>query len=256
MRCHPDTFELRRHRHEYDMRTTIEARSHRYNVRLGYAIRERWQADPRALGDYIERLIGGTLQAWENARVSPAAGREMAQALQPHWERLIHEHMERLEHEGRDYGRRYRGGEPWLDPRYMGWDMAADRPAEDPKAKEKARQLLMRNLDDGQLKSFKKDGSFRVTAQDGKAYTIKTARSFNVVADDGTKYCGQTVDTPVEDQMLAQKLLLQHDPDKFFKNANISPATPPAGASNFRIGGPITGGRAGAIIFDDASRYF
>lgn len=31
------------------------------------------------------------------------------------------------------------------------------------------------------------------------------------------------LDTPVEDQMLAQKLLLEHEPDKFFKNANVSP---------------------------------
>jgi hypothetical protein len=97
-------------------------------------------------------------------------------------------------------------------------------PREDPKAKEKARQLLMRNLDDGQLKSFKKDGEFRVTAKDGKVYTIKTARSFNVTGPDGTRYCGQLADAPVEDQMLAQKLLLQSDPEAFFKNANVSPS--------------------------------
>ena len=97
-------------------------------------------------------------------------------------------------------------------------------PPEDPKAKKKARELLMRNLDAGQLKSFKKDGEFRVTAQGGKVYTIKTARSFNVVAEDGTKYCGQLKDTPIEDQMLAQKLLLEHEPKKFFDNANVSPS--------------------------------
>ncbi len=78
------------------------------------------------------------------------------------------------------------------------------------------------NLDETQAAQFKKDGSFGMVGKDGKAYTISTARSFNVKGPDGTKYCGQLVDTPIEDQMLAQKLLLEHEPEKFFKNANKS----------------------------------
>lgn len=151
----------------------------------------------------------------------------MAAALMPHWEAQIHRFMERMEAECRHRGTdRYRMdmlyGYSAMRPAYFGYDLA--RPAEDPKAKQKARELLLRNLDDGQEKSFKKNGEFRVTAQDGNVYTIKTARSFNVVGPDGAKYCGQLVDTPIEDQMLAQKLLLEHEPDKFFKNANVSPA--------------------------------
>lgn len=221
---HPEAFEVRVRRDDYAARSTIEVWSRKYDIRLGFHIRDTW-GDYRPLADFIEILVGGTVRSWEDAHIGVASGREMAQALMPHWEREIHHYMERLEYQGRRRDHwRYA-----TDERYVTWGDWLDRgswtPQEDPKAKEKARQLLMRNLDDGQLKSFKKDGTFRVTAKDGKAYTIKTARSFNVVAEDGTKYCGQLRDAPIEDQMLAQKLLLQSDPEKFFKNANISPAT-------------------------------
>lgn len=208
----PDYFELRLHRDDYNSRTAIEVFSRAYDIRLGFALRDRW-GDPRRIADFIETLIGGTVRSWFDARVSTGTGREMAQALLPMWEREIHRQMELLEYEDRH-------------PRYFYQDHFGiwEGTPEDPKAKQKARKLLIRNLDAGQEKSFKKDGEFRVTAKDGKVYTIKTARSFNVVGPDGTKYCGQLRDTPVEDQMLAQKLLLEHEPEKFFKNANVSPA--------------------------------
>lgn len=193
-----------------------------FGVDRSLSLRRMWRADPRRLAEYVERLIGDTLHSWANLRVRN--GHEMAQALMPMWESEIFAFMEGMEREAQyrspyDYGGsvRIRPEDFYIDP----WSP----PREDPKAKEKARQLLLRNLDDGQEKSFKKDGTFRVTAKNKKVYTIKTARSFNVVAEDGTRYCGQLADTPVEDQMLAQKLLLEHDPDKFFKNANVSPAS-------------------------------
>jgi hypothetical protein len=230
MRVRPEVFELRVERRDYDSISILSWHSHVYRVHYNIQLRDRW-GDPRPLADYIEHLVGRTYQAWYDARVDPVAGEEMARAVMPTMEREIFRYMERLEYEGR------RRREP---PRYYD-EMARIRPdqwdalrygifddwrgpKEDPKAKEKARQLLMRNLDDGQLKSFKKDGSFRVTAKDGKVYTVKTARSFNVEGPDGARYCGQLADTPVEDQMLAQKLLLQSDPEAFFKNANVSPA--------------------------------
>lgn len=229
MRHNPDTFDLRIDRDDYGSRTRISWRSRRYDFRYAVSLRDQW-GNPRPLADFIERFVGGTLRAWEEAGISPDSGREMAQALAPHWEREIHRYMEHLERRGRAIDHMH----VWQDDRIdalrfsMMNDPAhwwSDGPREDPKAKEKARQLLLRNLDAGQEKSFKKDGTFRVTAKDGKAYTIKTARSFNVTAEDGTRYCGQTADTPVEDQMLAQKLLLEHEPEKFFKNANVSPAS-------------------------------
>lgn len=225
-----DLFEVRLDRNHHRDTVRLSCHSRVYDVHYAVDLRAMW-GDPRPLADFMEQLIGGTLHAWDRARVSPASGREMAQALMPHWEREIHQRMERMEYQQRRHAepRYYFDEMARIDPAQ--WDALryglgawTNGPAEDPKAKQKARELLIRNLDAGQEKSFKADGSFRVTAKDGKVYTIKTARSFNVVAEDGTKYCGQLVDTPIEDQMLAQKLLLQHDPEKFFKNANVSPA--------------------------------
>lgn len=207
----------------------ISCHSRIYDVHYAVDLRAMW-GDPRRLAEHMERLIGGTLLAWDAAHVDGASGREMAQALRPHWEREIHRRMESLEYRQRSRHEPRWAFDEFANIRQDQWDALRYglddwiAPPEDPKAKQKARELLLRNLDAGQEKSFKKDGSFRVTAQDGKVYTIKTARSFNVVAEDGTKYCGQLTDTPIEDQMLAQKLLLQHDPEKFFKNANVSPA--------------------------------
>lgn len=195
-----------------------------YDIRLGFRLRSSW-GDPRELADWVEHFIGGTVRSWYESRIGVESGREMARSLMPHWEREIHHHMERMEYEAR-IRRTDRYDHLYLNPHapWIGADWAFGKP-EDPKAKQKARDLLIRNLDSGQEKSFKKDGEFRVTGKDKKVYTIKTARSFNVIAEDGTKYCGQLADTPVEDQMLAQKLLLEHEPEKFFKNANVSPAT-------------------------------
>lgn len=218
-----DVFELRCERVDYDMRIRIGWRSHRYGVSQTLDLRDSWtlELSPEPLLEYIQRLVGGTLRNFRDLQVE--TGREMAEALMPYFEREIFMFMERME---RRYARprpRYEDFRyPYFnDPIHFAADWAV---AEDPKAKQKARELLLKNLDAGQEKSFKKDGEFRVTAKDGKAYTIKTARSFNVVGPDGAKYCGQLRDTPIEDQMLAQKLLLEHDPEKFFKNANISPA--------------------------------
>lgn len=207
------TFDLVVEHSHYDDRTYLRIQSQRYGLRLSYGLRQGW-GDHRPLADHIRRVVGGTLEAWDRANLA-GRGREMAQALIPHWEAEIHHFMERMEAE--QLYREIRRDPDWAH-------FYGDGAKEDPKAKKKARELLMRNLDEGQLNSFKKDGSFAVLAKDGKVYTISASRSFNVKAEDGTRYCGQTPETPIEDQMLAQKLLLQHDPEKFFKNSNVSPA--------------------------------
>jgi hypothetical protein len=208
----------------------LRVESRMCDVRLSYQLRRDW-GDPHQLQNFIDRLIGGTLTAWADADIGANAGREMARAVLPLWEREIHRYMEQMERVIRPRERYRWWADDTLQLRQYEWmarNWAADftdfMPVENPKAKEKARQLLLRNLDAGQQKSFKKDGEFRVTAKDGKVYTIKTARSFNVIGPDGTKFCGQLRDAPIEDQMLAQKLLLQHEPEKFFANANVSAA--------------------------------
>lgn len=217
-----EVFEIRIEHSAYNDRNLLSFRSRVFDLHYNIELRRGWNVDPRRLADFIEELVGGTLHTWDRLRVR--GGREMAHELMPHWERAIHHYMERLEYEG---SRREVFYSRMQDPRqWIVDDFGWDGPREDPKATEKARQILMRNLDDGQQKSFKKDQEFRVTGKDGKVYRITHARSFNVIGPDGAKYCGQLRDCPIEDQMLAQKLLLEHEPDKFFKNANVSPARP------------------------------
>ncbi len=190
MRRDPAVFEVvSEHRYERDT-LVVGWRSRVFNASQYLELRPGWRGDPYRLVQFIEELVGATLEAFHRTRAR--SGQEMVQALLPHFERAIFDCMERIEYEAMDRPRdRVRMdmlyGYQMVRPRdmYFGWDMAA--PAEDPKAKEKARQLLLRNLDAGQENSFKKDGSFRVTAKDGKVYTISTARSFNVKAEDGTK---------------------------------------------------------------------
>lgn len=186
-----------------------------YGERQFLELRPDWGREAAdELRRFIDKLVRPTVVAHHEATRD---ARDAIHALMPIWEREIYRFMEILERQGRRH-------DGQMDALRYGLGAWWNAPKEDPKAKQKARELLIRNLDAGQEKSFKKDGTFLVTAKGGKVYTISTARSFNVKAEDGTKYCGQTVDTPIEDQMLAQKLLLEHDPDKFFKNANVSPA--------------------------------
>jgi hypothetical protein len=224
----PETFEISIEDRHFDFAAHIRCRSQRYEVHYAVSVREGW-GDSAPLANFIERLIGGTLAAWERAGVSPGSGREMARALMPHWEREIHAFMEHLERQQRQ--RTMVTSPPVVAPeshfvdalryahQYGAMEFWRPQP-ENPAAKKKARELLVSNLNEAQKKTFTEKGEFAVAAKDGKTYTVKTARSFNVIGPDGMKYCGQLNDAPVEDQMLAQKLLLEHEPDKFFKNAN------------------------------------
>lgn len=209
-----DVFEVLIEREDFDHRTVIRWRSRLFGVNQAIALREGWggerRIDPRRLATFIEQLVGRTFEHWADLHVN--YGPDMAAALLPVWEREIYAFMERLEYQAIERT-------PW-----MGYDLAAfpSTPKPDSKAQKKARALLISNLSKDQIKTFEKNGEFVVTAKDGKTYTIKTARSFNVVGPDGARYCGQLQNAPVEDQMLAQKLLLEHEPQKFLKNANVS----------------------------------
>lgn len=221
-----DIFEVVSERSTYHDRYQICWRSRVYGLQSTLELRAEWfygaRTDPRRLVDYIERLIGGTLENF--ARLEVRHADEMARALWPIFEREIHEYITRLEysavlHTLEDYFateaalNTWRGnGRTYLDP----------TPHIPREADEKARKLLVSQLDALQKEEFERDKRFKVAAKDGKTYTIEMHRSFNVIGPDGTKYCGQTTETPVADQMLAQKLLLENDPDKFFKNANVS----------------------------------
>lgn len=214
-------------RQDYDRAMHIGWCSQMYEASWQVTIRESWEhnySDPMVVCRYIEDLVGDTIHRFHRLIDNPLRVAEMIHSLQPHFEREIHAFIERVERESiyrtADRARAEISLVTGMRPTYFGMDLAYE--VENPKAKKKARELLLKNLDATQTASFKKSGDFKVTGKDGNAYTINDARSFNVVGPDGVKYCGQLVNTPIEDQMLAQKLLLEHDPDKFFKNANKS----------------------------------
>jgi hypothetical protein len=217
----PDVCEVVGELQDYDRSMLIGWISRRYQASWFVTIMESWNrnyADPMVVCRYIEDLVGETIHRIARLVENDRVVHDMIRALEPHFEREIHHFIERVERES-TYLRDGPGRRVNPEMYYTGTGFA---PAEDPKAKKKARDLLLKNLDPEQTAAFKKERKFSVVGKDKKVYTITDARSFNVVGPDGVKYCGQLVNTPIEDQMLAQKLLLEHDPDKFFKNANTS----------------------------------
>lgn len=226
---------------QYDVRydaMVLNWRSHHFDISGGLQLRSEWarRCDPIELCSFLEEMIARQLFLFSNLQLR--TGHEMAQALMPFWEREIHHKMEEMERralqehgyaqpirdnpddalfDGLAYGMgTYRvGNRQYVDP-------FAPPPINE-KARKKAEALLLKNLSTEQAASYASDKKFALTGKDGNIYVISHARSFNVkCVSTGKKYCGQLSDAPIEDQMLAQKLLLEHDPDKFFKNANVS----------------------------------
>lgn len=94
----------------------------------------------------------------------------------------------------------------------------------------KAERLLLETLKEEQRKQYQKDRHFDVITKDGKRrYRIHHGSSGNVklLNEKGhsvKSYCIHAVDQgiPNEDNMLLQKLLIEHDEERFLKTANIS----------------------------------
>lgn len=217
---HPDVFSMDIRHIDYNGYVEISWRSRLFGVSGGVSLRNRWgnASDVRDLAQYIERLVGQPLR---NFAECGCRDPEMVRPLLPHFERQIAIRMEQLERNKRfqtDMSDALMYGTSAPHIYYPRLDLGG--PKIDSKAIKKARELLVSQLNKAQRESFEKTKSFEVAGKDGKTYRISSERSFNVKGPDGVKYCGQTVDTPIEDQMLAQKLLLEHDPAKFFKNAN------------------------------------
>lgn len=97
-------------------------------------------------------------------------------------------------------------------------------------AETKARQLLVMCLTPEQIAEFNEKQSFTLTV-DHKvsgfptgAFRIKKGSAFNVEhIESGETFCVVSQEkVPVYDQMLTQKLLLENEPERFFKTANRS----------------------------------
>lgn len=94
-------------------------------------------------------------------------------------------------------------------------------------AQERAHTLLLSALDEEQAAEY-------TERRHGRRYCIKHGRQDNVflVDDDGrliTEYCGHVGESvPDEDNILAQKLILEHDEDAFIRVANARSVAVPA----------------------------
>jgi hypothetical protein len=91
----------------------------------------------------------------------------------------------------------------------------------------RARRLLTRLLSDSQLRELEKHGCFTVQVPGRGKFCILPRSTFNVIhLQTGNLYCCTTeAFVPLSDLMLAQKLLLESDPDRFFASANCRPET-------------------------------
>jgi hypothetical protein len=89
-------------------------------------------------------------------------------------------------------------------------------------AEARATQLLIRVLRLGQLHDYLRYGYFTVNAPGWGCFQILSRSVFNVVSmESGLAYCAAPdILVPIPDLMLAQKLLLENDPDRFFQVAN------------------------------------
>lgn len=94
-------------------------------------------------------------------------------------------------------------------------------------AKVRSKELLRMCLTPEQREDLERHQRFTVNvAHDLKdfpvgVFHISMAHSFNVRhVETGERFCVTALDCPIYDQMLTQKLLLEQDPERFFKTAN------------------------------------
>jgi hypothetical protein len=86
----------------------------------------------------------------------------------------------------------------------------------------RARRLLNRLLSPPQRKEFARHGYFTVQVPGRGAFRILPGTAFNVMdLKTGVYYCaGPERPMPLADWLLAQKLVLENDPERFFRVAH------------------------------------
>ena len=97
------------------------------------------------------------------------------------------------------------------------------------RARRRARRLLVANLNPEQRRELKRKGHFHVAGSKGNIYRIASSLPFNVrLAGEARRsrifFCleAEDPDLPMEDVMLAQKLLLETDEGEFLRLANMA----------------------------------
>lgn len=91
----------------------------------------------------------------------------------------------------------------------------------------RARELLIAHLTDEQRAEFEAHQRFHVTSSAGRRFEIEYGQYHNVylLDDDGrrvTRYCGYFPSVPLEDNILAQKMLIEKDEARYLSSSNAS----------------------------------
>ena len=88
-------------------------------------------------------------------------------------------------------------------------------------AEVRARQLLLRCLTSEQREDFERQGCFTVQVPGWGRFRVLPRTMFNVQdTESGIFYCAAPEGLlPLSDQLLAQKLVLENDPERFFRVA-------------------------------------
>ena len=102
-------------------------------------------------------------------------------------------------------------------------------PGQQKQARKRARKLLKASLDAEQRRELKRKGYFHVSGSRGNVYRVASRFPFNVRLAGYAKpsrvfFCLEAEDplVPVEDVMLAQKLMLEQDEGEFLRVANMT----------------------------------
>lgn len=94
------------------------------------------------------------------------------------------------------------------------------------KPRKRAKRLLYSCLTNYQKRTYRQNKWFHVTSNKGRKYRISHGDTMNItLIEKGKptkKYCIHPRNVPVEDTMLAQKLLIETNEDQFLKVANAA----------------------------------
>ena len=105
------------------------------------------------------------------------------------------------------------------------------------KGERRAAKLLKSNLSRFQRNELKHLREFHVVSKDGKKFRLEYASHANVVLEkdglDVARYCLICYEIPVSDLLLAQKLLLETNPERFYNSANVTLIRPNVRAAGF-----------------------
>ena len=115
----------------------------------------------------------------------------------------------------------------WMQTRHQEW---IERQKKHEEGEARSLRLLLSCLDEEQRQEVRERKRFKMFGQDGKKYLVTYRQHGNVwLLDENEKpvmnYCIVAEDVPIYDQMLSQKLLLEHDPSSFFETANATMVT-------------------------------